>query len=56
MKALKIKNEMLDNLLQTFYTVYLENPAFGLFLAHRNFDVKIYRLHVSLWFLFLSTR
>lgn len=40
MKPLKIKNEMLDNLLQTFYTVYLENPAFGLFLAHRNFDVK----------------
>lgn len=31
---------MLENLLQSFYTTHLENPAFGFFLAYKIFDVK----------------
>lgn len=31
---------MLENLLQTFYTIYLENPALPFLGAHMIFDVK----------------
>lgn len=40
MKPFRIKNEILENLLQAFYIIYLENPTFGFFLAHGVFDVK----------------
>lgn len=55
MNPLTIKNRMLENLLQTFYTVYLKDHAFGLFLAYRIFDVKytdfMYHLGFSSWVL-----
>jgi len=51
---------MPENLLQTFYTIYLQNPAYGLgffFLIHRIFYVKYaeFMYHFGCCFEYLVT-
>lgn len=53
MQPLRIKNKILVNLLQIFYTIYLESATLGGFTAFGISDIKM-RVAVSLHFLFLS--